>query len=129
MTLAMRIVSRITVCMLLATPLVGQAEGVADCESRQGSHERRACYAEAYQEADHRLTEAYRKLMNTLSDDYERLLFRHAQIAWKRYCDAQCDLESYPYRGGPDSAPMRERCLAEQMEARRWQIEAYEEGP
>jgi uncharacterized protein YecT (DUF1311 family) len=118
MALAMRIVSRITICILLATPLVGQAEGVADCESRQGSHERRACYAEAYQEADRRLTEAYR----------ERLLFRHAQIAWKRYCDAQCDLESYPYRGGPDSAPMRERCLAEQMEARRWQIEAYQEG-
>jgi uncharacterized protein YecT (DUF1311 family) len=124
----MRNVSRITVCMLLAAPLGGQAEGVADCESRQGTHEQRACYAEAYREAERNLTEVYRKLMNTLSDDYERLLFRHAQIAWKRYRDAQCDLEAYPYRGGPDSAPMRERCLAEQMEARRWQIEAYQDG-
>lgn len=123
----MRTVSWITVCILLAAPRGGLAEGVADCDSHQGTLDQRTCYAEAFKEADRHLTDAYRKLMNDLIDDYERLLFRHAQIAWKRYSDAQCDLEALPYRGGPDSVSLRERCMAEQMEARRLQIEAYQD--
>lgn len=127
MKIAMRAVSWVTVGVLLAVPFGARAEGVADCDSHQGAREQRACFTEAFQEADRRLTDAYRELMNNLVDDYERLLFRHAQIAWKRYSDAQCELETFAYRSGPDSTPRRERCMAEQMEARRRQIEAYED--
>lgn len=125
----MRPPARIVACLLLAAPLTGQAERVANCEARESERERRTCYAEAYKEADRRLGDAYRKLMNELGDDYERLLLRHAQINWKRYTDAQCDLETYAYRSDAASASMRDRCLAEHMEARQRQIESYRPRP
>jgi uncharacterized protein YecT (DUF1311 family) len=121
----MKAVSPLALCVLLTLPASGRATDLADCDARQGELERRSCYAQAHNAADRQLSEVYRQLMNELADDYERLLFRHAQIAWKRFSDAQCDLETYAYRGDPASAAMRDRCMAEQMEVRRDQVEAY----
>jgi uncharacterized protein YecT (DUF1311 family) len=121
----MKFLSRLLLCVPLTIPASGQAVDVDECDARQGELERRACYSQAHTEADRQLSDAYRHLMNALADDYERLLFRHAQIAWKRFSDAQCDLETYAYRGDPASSAMRDRCMAEQMEARRRQVEAY----
>lgn len=126
-----RLSMRAALCLICLTlwPLGAGAADVALCDTLPNERERTACYSSALHEADRELNETYRQLMNELADDYKRILVRQAQIAWKRFRDAQCDLEAYPYRGGPLYGSMRDRCLARAIQQRDAELSGYRTGP
>jgi uncharacterized protein YecT (DUF1311 family) len=71
----------------------------------------RACYQEAYEQADHDLNALYQRLMGQ-ADARERELLREMQRAWIPLKDAQCGLVEHYYREARFAESWKTRCEA-----------------
>ncbi len=93
-------------------PSMGQHMNAADAPCRSGSSNAQIsqCFAAAYQDADKKLNDVYRRVLATLGPEHQKSL-QAAQLLWIRFRDANCEVEHGLYEGGSAAPMVLDACL------------------
>jgi uncharacterized protein YecT (DUF1311 family) len=103
-----------------------------DCNDAPTQAEMTECAAKAYEQSDHKLNEAYRKITSRLADLPEvKTSLTKAQRAWISFRDAQCEFTNAQAGGGTLYATLINQCLTDMTNQRVEALETFlqcEEG-
>jgi uncharacterized protein YecT (DUF1311 family) len=82
------------------------------------------CAYKAYQAADRRLNQVYKKLSNRISGDERQELIK-AEQAWIKFRDTNCSFEVYPTRKGSGYSTFLSNCLERMTKERTAKLQGY----
>jgi|FEC22Drversion2_1045045.scaffolds.fasta_scaffold00974_3 uncharacterized protein YecT (DUF1311 family) len=93
-------------------PSMAQHMNAADAPCRSGSANAQIsqCFSAAYQDADKKLNDVYRRVVATLGPEDQKAL-QAAQLLWIRFRDANCEVEHGLYKGGSAAPMVLDACL------------------
>ncbi len=98
--------------LLVPCPIALLAQHAAQsCDDPQTQVQINTCATQEHERADRELNRVYRQLASRLKGDRLAKL-RAAQIAWIKFRDAQCELESAEYARGSMYPAVLSGCLA-----------------
>lgn len=89
----------------------------ANCQDPMTQTEMNVCAGETYQAADKELNRVYKIIVKILEDG-ERKKLLHAQRAWLKYRDANCEHQNFNHEGGTIYPALHDHCLADVTKAR-----------
>jgi len=82
----------------------------APCRSGSANAQISQCFSAAYQDADKKLNDVYRRVVATLGPEDQKAL-QAAQLLWIRFRDANCEVEHGLYKGGSAAPMVLDACL------------------
>ncbi len=125
----MKILSFFMLIVVAALSGLVQAQKTQDpCANAQTTAEMRDCTNREYKQADDELNKVYRQLISKLDDAGHKAALKTAQLAWIKYRDANCEFESYLYRGGTIEPVIRYNCMTSMTVSRTKELREYLEA-
>lgn len=115
--------SRIIFLCGLALGIAAAPSYAGDCANAMTQSEMNRCEHDVYLNADDRLNQVYRALLDML-DDRGRQRLIEAERAWINYRDAHCRSETMQSEGGTMHALLYDSCLTDVTNARTEQLRA-----
>ncbi|BAZ07829.1 lysozyme inhibitor LprI family protein [Calothrix sp. NIES-3974] len=117
----------VTICILFNLLMGKQLEVIAqqtNCANPGSNVEWKLCTAKAYQAADRRLNQVYKRLYNQVNGDERKELIK-AQQNWIKFRDTNCLFEVYSSRRGSGYSGFLNNCLERMTKERTTQLERY----
>ena len=82
------------------------------------------CARERYEASDRQLNQVYKQVRSKIGASEQELLI-DAQVAWSKYRDQGCEMETYGSRGASGHRGFKNACLERVTHVRSMELEAY----
>jgi uncharacterized protein YecT (DUF1311 family) len=123
---------RISLALIIALSLAGQASGVSyaadECGSATNQSDMNLCFERVFARTDAELNAAYAKVLKSNSDDEKGIaLLRAAEHAWIDFRDRNCAFETHSDEGGSIYRTVMAACQIRMTKARIKQLQSPDE--